>query len=130
MDDEVMFKIALTTSILGIVGIIIFSGQVGPQELHINDINRGMLDQEVSIQGIVEDIKETKTSQTYFIEIVDGTGKIVVVVFHQNVEDYEKYNLKLNNLLKRRIKIVGKVTEYDGHLELILKDSKSLYIIS
>lgn len=130
MDDEVMFKIALTTSILGIVGIIIFSGQVGPQELHINDINRGMLDQEVSIQGVVEDVKETKTSQTYLIEMVDGTGKIVVVVFHQNVEDYEKYNLKLNNLLKRRIKIVGKVTEYDGHLELILKDSKSLNIIS
>ena len=130
MDDEIMFKIALTTSILGIVGIIIFSGYIGPQELHINDINRGMLDQEVSIQGVVEDIKETKTSQTYFLEMVDGTGKIVVVVFHQNVEDYEKYNLKLNNLLKRRIKIVGKVTEYDGRLELILKDSKSLNIIS
>ncbi len=130
MKDELMFKIALTTSIFGILGIIIFSGQIGPQEHNINEINRGMLDQEVSIQGVVEDVKEFKSSKTYFLDVVDSTGRIGVIVFHQNAEEYEKYNLKVNNLVKRRLKIVGTVTEYDGHLEVILKDSKSLVIIS
>lgn len=130
MNDELTFKLAFATSILGILGIIIFSGQVYPPEIHINAINHGMIDHEISIQGVVENISESKSSQTYFLEIADNTGKISVVVFHQNKEDYEKYNLKLNNLVKRRINVVGTVTEYDGHLELILKDPKSIKIIS
>jgi DNA/RNA endonuclease YhcR with UshA esterase domain len=130
MNDETIYKIALTTSILGIVGIIIFSGQISPPECKINDINRGMLDKQVSIQGVVEEIKKSKNGDTYFLELADGTGRINVVVFHKNVEDYEKYNLKLNELIKRRIRIMGKVTEHNGHLEIILTDSKSVKLIT
>jgi DNA/RNA endonuclease YhcR with UshA esterase domain len=130
MKDNQIFKIALTTSILGIVGIIIFSGQLSPQEYSIININTGMLDKEVSINGVVEDIKKSKDGKTYFLEIGDSTGRISVVVFHQNVEDYERYNLKIMDLVKRRIRIHGKVTEYNGHLEIILTDSKSIKVIA
>ena len=130
MKDENLFKIALTTSILGIVGIIIFSVQISPQEYRITDINRGMLDKEITINGVVENIKKSRDGGTYFLEIGDGTGKIHVVVFHQNVEAYEKYNLKIGDLVKRRIRIHGTVTEYDGRLELILTDSKSVKVIA
>jgi DNA/RNA endonuclease YhcR with UshA esterase domain len=130
MNDETIYKVALTTSILGIVGIIIISGQLYPQEYHITDINRGMLDKQVSIHGVVEEIKKSKTSDTYFLELADETGKIDVVVFHQTVEDYEKYNLKISELIKRRIRIMGTVTEHDGHLEIILTDSKSVKLIT
>jgi len=51
-----------------------------------------------------------------------------VVIFDKEAEDFEK-NIKINNLIKRRIKVLGTVTEYNGDLELILKDSKSLKII-
>lgn len=130
MEDDDLFKIALTTSILGIIGIIIFSGQLTPQEYSINDINRGMLDKEVTIHGVVEDIKKSKNGETYFLEVGDSTGRISVVVFHQNVEDYERYNLKIMDLIKRRIRIQGTVTEYDGHIELILTDSKSVKVVA
>ena len=126
MNDNAMFRIALTTTVIGIVGMILFSGQIGPKELHIKDINRGMLDEEVSINGVVNNIKESTSTQTYYLEVVDNTGKIDVIIFNKSAKDYEKYNLNIKNLLNMRIKIKGTVTEYDGHLELILKDTKSL----
>ncbi len=130
MNDRYMFKIALVLSILGIIGMIIFSGQLEPNELQIKEINPGMLDEEISVEGIVEDLKESPNKHTYFLEIMDNTGKIKVVIFEKEAYELEKNNLKIQNLIKRRIKVLGTVTEYDGHLELILKDSKSLLIVS
>ena len=130
MKDKIMFRIALTTSLIGILGMIIFSNQIGPKEICIKDINRGMLDEEVSIQGVVDNIKESRASHTYFLELVDSTGKIDLIIFDKNVEEYEKYNLKIINLKKMRIKVKCVVAEYDGHLELILKDVKSLQVLA
>ncbi len=61
---------------------------------------------------------------------MDNTGKINLVIFEKQAEDIEKNNIHIYNLLNRRIKILGTVTEYNGSLELILKDSKSLKIIA
>ena len=62
MKDRLIFKIALATSIIGIVGMIIFSGQINPREVNINEINLGMLDEEVMVEGIVDNIKESPNS--------------------------------------------------------------------
>jgi DNA/RNA endonuclease YhcR with UshA esterase domain len=129
MNDNVMFRIALTTTVIGIIGMILFSGQIGPKELYIKDIDSGMLDEEVSISGVADNIKESTGTQTYYLEVVDNTGKIDVIIFNKNAKEYEKYNLKIKNLLNMRIKVKGTVTEYDGHLELILKDAKSLKVL-
>ena len=130
MKDKIIFRIALTTSLIGILGMIIFTNQIGPKELCIKDINQGMLDEEVSVQGVVDNIKESRGTHTYFLELVDGTGKIDLIIFDKNVEEYEKYNLKIQNLKKMRIKVKCVVTEYDGHLELVLKDVKSLKVLA
>ena len=129
MNDNVMFRIALTTTVIGIRGMVLFSGQIGPKELHIKDIDRGMLDEEVSISGVVDNIKESTGTQTYYLEVVDNTGKIDVIIFNKNAKEYEKYNLKIKNVVNMRIKVKGTVTEYDGHLELILNDAKSLQVL-
>jgi DNA/RNA endonuclease YhcR with UshA esterase domain len=130
MEDRLIFKIAFATSIIGIVGMIIFSGQITPREVNINEINLGMLDEEVIVEGVADDIKESPNSHSYFIEIVDKTGKINVVVFDKNVKEIQKNNLKIHNLINRRIKVVGTVTEYNGRLELILKDTKSFMVVA
>jgi DNA/RNA endonuclease YhcR with UshA esterase domain len=75
-------------------------------------------------------IKESSDKHTYFLEIMDNSGKINLVIFGKEADDLEKNNINLNNLLNKRIKILGIVTEYNGSLELILKDSKSLKIIA
>jgi DNA/RNA endonuclease YhcR with UshA esterase domain len=120
---------AFVVSIFGIVSMIIFSGQLAPRQLHIKDINPGMLDEDVTVEGVVVDLKESPSGHTYFLETMDSTGKINVVVFEREVGEIEKNNLKITNLIKRRIKVLGTVTEYNGRLELILKDSKSLKVV-
>ena len=41
-----------------------------------------------------------------------------------------KIYLTIFQLNKRRIKLLGTVTEYNGRMELVLKDSKSIEIIA
>ncbi len=130
MKDRYMFKIALATSIIGIVGMMIFAGQITPKHPNINEINPGMLDEEITIEGVVDNIKESPKSQTYFLDVTDNTGKISVVIFKRNAKDIENNNLTIFHLNKKRIKILGTVTEYNGRMELILKDAKSLEIIA
>jgi DNA/RNA endonuclease YhcR with UshA esterase domain len=130
MEDRYILKIAFLFSIFGIIGMTIFSGQITPNNYQINEIDLGMLDEKISIEGVVDNIKELPYKQTYFLEIMDNTGKIDLVIFRKEAEDIEKNNININNLINRRIKISGTVTEYDGRLELILIDSKSLKIIA
>ncbi len=130
MEDRYILKIVFSVSIFGIIAMTIFSGQITPNNYEISEINLGMLDEKISVEGIVDNIKISPGTNTYFLEIVDNTGKIDVVIFRKEAEDIEKNNIKIYNLLNKRIKILGTVTEYNGSLELILKDSKSLKIIA
>ena len=130
MEDRYILKIVFIVSIFGIIATTIFSGQITPNNYQINEINLGMLDEKISVEGVVDNIKESPDKHTYFLELMDNTGKINLVIFGKEAEDIERNNINVNNLLNRRIKILGTVTEYNGNLELILKDSKSLKIIA
>lgn len=130
MDDKTIFKIAFATSILGIIGMIMFSGQVTPKQVHIIEVNPGMLDEDVSVEGVVDEITRSQNGKAYFIKLMDNTGKIDVVVFERDAQYIEKNSFKMNSLVNRRIKVFGTVTEYNGSLELVLKDSKSLKILA
>jgi DNA/RNA endonuclease YhcR with UshA esterase domain len=131
MEDHYIFRIALITSIIGLVGMIFFAGQIMPREVKISDISRGMLDEDVAVEGVVEDIGKAKGSNTYFLDIMDGTGKTTLVIFDSTATDLQKeQNLTVQSMDKQRINVVGTVSEYKGGTELILKDSKSLKIIS
>ncbi|MCE7699138.1 MAG: OB-fold nucleic acid binding domain-containing protein, partial [Methanobacterium paludis] len=95
------------------------------------DISRGMLDEDVAVEGVVENIGKAKGSNTSFLDLMDGTGKTTVVIFDSTATDLQKeQNLTVQSMDKRRINVVGTVSEYKGSTELILKDSKSLKVIS
>jgi len=130
MGDSKIFKIVFIVSIFGIIAMTVFSGQITPNNYQINEINLGMLDEKISVEGVVDNIKESPDKHTYFLEMMDNTGKINLVIFKKEAENIERNNIHIYNLLNRRIKILGIVTEYNGNLELILKDSKSLKIIA
>jgi DNA/RNA endonuclease YhcR with UshA esterase domain len=130
MEDRYILKIVFIVSIFGIIAMTIFSGQITPNNYQINEINLEMLDEKISVEGVVDNIKESPDKHTYFLEIMDNTGKINLVIFGKEAEDIERNNINIYNLLNRRIKILGIVIEYNGNLELILKDSKSLKIIA
>lgn len=129
MEDQTIFKIALAMSILGLVGMMFTSGLIVAREIKISEINRGILDEDVSVEGVVMDVQQSSRSNTYFLDITDGTGKITVIIFESSAVDLEQNNMSIFNLNNRRVKIVGKVSEYQGNIELILKDAGSLKIL-
>jgi len=130
MEDHVIFKIALATSILGLVGMMFFADDIAPREVKIVDLNRGMLDEDVSVEGVVQSVKKSSKSNTYFLDIMDGTGKINLIIFDSNVQDLQKANISISGLSDRRVKVTGKVSEYQGKIEIILKDASSLKLLA
>jgi len=125
MEDQVIFKIALATSILGLMGMMFFADDIAPREVKIMDLNRGMLDEDVSVEGVVQSVKKSSQSNTYFMDIMDGTGKISLIIFDSSVQDLQKANISISGLSNRRVKVTGKVSEYQGKIEIILKDASS-----
>jgi len=61
---------------------------------------------------------------------MDGTGKTKVVIFESVASEIQKTNITPQNFINRRVKIDGKVTEYQGSLEVVLKDASSLKIVT
>lgn len=129
MEDTQIFRIALITAILGLTGMMLLSGKVMPEEIKIKDIDKGMIGEEITIEGVVEKIDKSSQSNTYFLQIVDDTGKTSAVIFDATVLEIEKSSLNIGSFANHRIKMTGKVTEYNGNIELILKDAKSIKII-
>ncbi len=130
MEDEKIFKLALFTTIFGLVGMMFSASYVTPQNVEISDIDRSMLDKEVSVEGLVTDVSKSQTGETYFLELMDGTGKIKLVIFESAASEIQKTSVNINNFSKKRIRAVGTVTEYKGNLEVILKDASSLKILA
>lgn len=130
MEDKKIFKLALFTTILGLVGMIFSANYITPQEVQIKDMNRGMLDKEVSVEGLVTGVSQSQKGGTYFLELMDGTGKTKVVIFESTASEIQKTSVNIENFNNRRLRIVGKVTEYQGSLEVVLKDASSLKIIA
>lgn len=129
MEDKMIFKLALFTAILGLVGMMFSASYVTPQNVQIKDINRGMLDKEVSVEGVVVKIGESQKGGTYFLDLMDGTGKIKVIIFEGEATEIQKTSVRIANLNNRRLSVVGRVTEYQGSLELVLKDASSLKVV-
>lgn len=130
LTDQQLFKIAFLTAIIGMVGMIIFAGEISPRSIKIIEINPGMLDEEVCIEGLVEKVEKAFKSDTYFLTINDGTGKIRIVVFESTVNEIEKNGFNVQYFDKKRIKVTGRVNEYRGNMGLVLKDAKSLKILT
>lgn len=130
MEDEKIFKLALFTTIFGLVGMMFSASYVTPQNVEISDIDRSMLDKEVSIEGLVTDVSKSQNGETYFLELMDQTGKIKLVIFESAASEIQKTSVNIENFKNRRIRAVGTVTEYKGSLEVLLEDASSLKILA
>jgi len=130
MEDKQIFKLALFTTIFGLVGMMFSANYIMPQEVKIKDIIRGMLDKEVLVEGLVTDVSQSRNGGTFFLELMDGTGKIKLIIFESAAFEIQKTDISILSFNKRRIRVVGRVTEYKGSLEVILKDSSSLKLLS
>lgn len=122
MHDKEIFKITLTTTILGLIGLIILSGYVNPEELSVNEIDKSKIDNQVKVTGIIENYTITKTG-TMIITLNDRSNVIKVVIFPSTSLNTTLYN-------GMNITVTARVVEYNGEMELIIEKSKNLEINS
>lgn len=128
--DEKLLRIALITSLIGIIGLIVFAPSIEVKNVDIKDIDRGMIDEEVKIDCVIQDISQSKSKSSYFLTINDGTGQMQMVIFESQAAELQEKHLDISDFKDRKVEVVGKITEYNSQLELILSSKDSLKIIS
>ena len=126
--DDKLLRIALVTSLIGIIGLIIFTPTIEVKKIDIEDINRGMIDEEVKIDCVIQDISQSSSKSSYFLTVNDGTGQIPLIIFESQAAEIQSDNIDINDFKGRKVEVVGKITEYNSQLELILTSGDKLKI--
>ena len=128
--DDKLLKIALITSLIGIIGLIIFTPTIEVKHVDIKDIDRGMIDEEVSVTGVITDVAQSSSKTSYFLTINDGESQIQLIIFESQVAEIQSKNLDIEDFENRKVEIVGTITEYNSQMELILSSGDSLRILN
>ncbi len=121
MNDKKIFKMALVTTIIGLAGIIILSGFVGPENISIDKIDKSRIDNRVEIEAKIVSVTQTKTNTT-IIRLMDDTGSINLVIF-------PSLNFNQNLKTNQQVRVIAKVTQYNSNLELILEESRNVIVL-
>ncbi|MBQ9027029.1 MAG: RNA-binding protein [Methanobrevibacter sp.] len=127
--DDKLLKIALVTSLIGLMGLILFTPSIEVKEVKIEDVTRSMIDEEVSINCVVSEVKSSNTGSSYFLTINDGTGQMSLIIFESQLAQMQTNNLEIEDFKDKKVNVVGKITEYRGEMEIVLSDGDSLKII-
>lgn len=128
--DDKLIKIALITSLIGIIGLIIFTPTIEVKQVDINQINRGMIDEEISVDGVITDVAQSSSKTSYFLTVNDGKAQIQLIIFENQAAEIEGKNLDIEDFKNRKVQVIATVTEYNSNLELILSSGDSLRIIN
>lgn len=127
--DDKLLKIALITSLIGLIGLIIFTPSIEVKKVEIQDINRGMIDEEVSIDCVVSDVKSSASKSSYFLTINDGTGQMSLIIFESQLAQLEDNGIDVESYKGKKVNVAGTVTEYNSQLELILSSGDAIKIV-
>ena len=128
--DDKLLRIALITSLIGLIGLIIFSPSIEVKKVEIQDINRGMINEEVSVDCVVEDVKSSQSKSSYFLTINDGTGQMSLIIFESQLAQINDNGGDVESYKGKKVNVIGTVTEYNSQLELILSSGDSMKIIN
>ena len=130
LNDRIIFKVALITSLVGIIGMLVFASYIEPKEIQIKDITRNNIGETVAVIGVVESIKESSSGSSCFIELNDGTGKINLIIFESTLVELQDAGNDLESFENQKVKVIGSITEYKSSMELILSNANSIKLVS
>ena len=128
--DEKLLRLALITSLVGLIGLIVFTPTVEVKEVDIEDINRGMIDEEVKIDGVVTEIAQSSSKSSYFLTLNDGTGQITVMIFESQASEIQSRHLDISDFRDHKVEVTGKITQYNSQMEVILSSGNSLNFLA
>lgn len=126
--DDKLLRIALVTSLIGIIGLLIFTPSIEVKKVKIEDIDRGMIDEEVCIDCVITDIASSASKSSYFLTINDGTGQMSLIIFEKQAAEMQSNNFDIEDFKNRKVEVTGKITEYNSELEIILSSGDGLKI--
>lgn len=126
--DGKIFKIALITALIGIIGMIVFAGDISPKEVAIEDIDNGMIDEKVAISGVIESVKLSSSGKSYFLTLADNTGKISIIIFESTIVEFQEEGIDISSFKNKKVKVTGTLTQYKSTMELILDNANSIKI--
>ncbi len=129
MEDHHIFQIALLTTALGLAGMILLSGEILPQEFKVKNINKNQIGEEVAIDGLIRSV-EIHKNNVHILSVIDGSGELKVVIFGPLADEFTRQGTDLKNFENKRAKINGIVKEYNGGMELIVDNSRSIRIVN
>ena len=130
LNDRIIFKVALITSLVGIIGMLIFASYIEPKEIQIKDITRNNIGETVAVTGVIESIKESSSGSSCFMELNDGTGKINLIIFESTLVELQDAGNDLESFENQKVKVIGSITEYKSSMELILSNANSIKLVS
>ena len=130
LNDRIIFKVALITSLVGIMGMLVFASYIEPKEIQIKDITRNNIGETVAVTGVIESIKESSSGSSCFMELNDGTGKINLIIFESTLVELNDAGNDLDSFKNHKVKVICSITEYKSSMELILSNSNSIKLIS
>ena len=87
--DEKIFKLALVTSLVGMMGMLFFASYIEPKEIVVNEITRNNIGETVAVTGVIDSIKMSSSGKSCFLELNDGTGKINVIIFESTLVELQ-----------------------------------------
>ena len=126
--DDKLLRIALITSLIGIIGLLILTPTIEVKKVKIEDITRAMIDEEVSIEGVVNDMAKSSSGSSYFLTITDGTGQIQLIIFENQLAEIQSNNFDIEDFKNKKVEVTGKITEFNSKLEIILSNGDGLKI--
>ena len=102
-----LLQISLIISLIGILILLSISSILQPKQTNISKINIKQLNKNIQVSGEIIEIRTFEDSDFQIITIKDSTGEIKIT---------SDTILDLTN--NQNIIIIGKITEYQGELQI------------
>ena len=108
--EELVARIALLVSVVGILGLFAFNSAFSAEEISIGEIDKNDVGKKVQVEGIVKWFHRSRN--VLMFDISDG-NKIKGVIFNPSIQELKL--VQKDSFLR----VEGKVAEYRGELEII-----------
>jgi len=108
MEEKTLLKLATFFALIGIISLAYLSNNMELEFNQISEIDQSQIDKTVKIKGTLTNL--ISTEEVKILDIKDKTGSIKTIIFQE-----EELQISTNDLLE----ISGKVTQYQGQLEII-----------
>ncbi|MFN4133122.1 MAG: OB-fold nucleic acid binding domain-containing protein, partial [Candidatus Hadarchaeales archaeon] len=124
MDEHLMKRLSLLCSVAGIAIVYAAGVTTRPRLTPISAIDNTFLGTEVTVSGCVVDLRESRDGHL-FLKIQDSSGDIITTPIFSKTRSDLGETIDLLDILEVR----GKVTIYNGELEILPSGARSIKVV-